>query len=271
MTLFERLQQLMLDYRFRPSQKFGQNFIINDLVLEKMVAASELKKEDVVLEIGCGTGFLTELLLEKSNVIGLEVDSSLIDLLNEKFSNHKNFTLLEKSVLDAPESGYNKVVSLPPYNLSTEIMLKIISSEAELVVLTLQREFVEKLKAFPSLKEYGHLSVLTNLFFEPFVIMKEISPKSFYPKPETFSSIIILKRKAPKPPNLHLLVSFTKHLFRLKNKNVLNSLKKCLNEMNVNKEKDLEKIVQDLELEEVKTNTLEPREVLALFKRIFPE
>ena len=267
-----QLQQDMLDYRFRPSPRFGQNFIVDENLLARMVDAAGLKKTDVVLEIGCGTGFLTEMLLRHCKVVGVENDESLVELLREKFGGGKGFTLVGESFLAAELPKFTKVVALPPYNISSEIMLRLFECRFEKAVLVFQREFVEKMTALPGFKEHGHLSVLTDLLFKPMVLIQNISPKAFYPKPSTYSSLVVLEPKKTLVPakDIPLFISFTKNVFRYKNKNLSNSLKNCFREMNgkARTTRELEAFIEKKGLADLKTNLLSTEELVGVFTRI---
>lgn len=264
----------MLDYRFRPNSKFSQNFIIDEKLLEKMVESAELKKTDKVLEIGCGTGFLTEKLLEKSSVVGIEKDLTLAGLLEKRIKN-KNFTLIKGDFLDEKIPKINKVVSLPPYSISRNIMYKLFELDFKLAVLVFQREFVEKLVAEPGFKEYCALSVVVDYLFESEIIIPNVSPKVFYPKPETYSSLIKLKRRKndEEIPNLDEFILFLKQIFRYKNKDLPNALKLASKAL-VDSGFDVEKafsIAQELEIDNVKVYLIETEEFVELFTRIFLE
>ncbi|MEK7539723.1 MAG: 16S rRNA (adenine(1518)-N(6)/adenine(1519)-N(6))-dimethyltransferase RsmA [Patescibacteria group bacterium] len=231
MNLFTQLNHLMHEYSFAPSRKMAQNFVIDELLVQKIVAAARLKKTDHVLEIGCGTGFLTEELLKNSHVIGIELDSTFCKILNDRFGKEiggKKFILVEGSFSNIELSGFNKVVSLPPYNLSSEILFRLASMpEVELMVFVFQREFVAKCVAQEGFGEYGALSVLLGYYYDSTVVDWDISPESFFPKPASFSSLVVFSRKKKVQhlkPGFEL---FLKSIFRYKNKKFSNALQKA--------------------------------------------
>jgi 16S rRNA (adenine1518-N6/adenine1519-N6)-dimethyltransferase len=276
MSLFSKLQSLMINYRFRPNEKLSQNFCIDERLLVKMVDSAFLKKNDVVLEIGAGTGFLTEKLLEKCKVIAVEKDDTLADLLSKNFSNNKNFVLAHNDFLDLKTLKFNKIVALPPYALSDDIMLKIFSYRPEIVVIVFQREFVRKLAAFPGLKEYSYLSVLTNLIFDSNVLIENISPMSFFPKPSSYSSLLclVLRKKQPEVKNFFDFIFFLKQIFRFKNKSLRNAINNAYPELHKKFKIDPNKIDELLGscyYASKKVNLLEPEEFLDLFRKIFQE
>ncbi len=273
MSLFDELQQLMLDHRFRPEQRFSQHFVIDERLIEKMIECAELKGKDRVLEIGSGTGFLTEALLEHCKVVGVEQDALLCTLLREELGKSKNFELIESDFLKIEKPKFNKVVSLPPYAISTEIMLKIFGFGFEKAVLVFQREFVDKLMAQPGYYEYNYLSVFTGIFYNAEVVIYNISPKSFYPKPEAYSSLVVLtaKKKQPKLKDYKAFVLFIKNIFRFKNKNLSNALHCCRKELEGKlgfSEKQIAKALKNFKQASQKVYLLEPEELLEFFESL---
>ncbi|MFH1391415.1 MAG: 16S rRNA (adenine(1518)-N(6)/adenine(1519)-N(6))-dimethyltransferase RsmA [Candidatus Diapherotrites archaeon] len=264
----------MVDYRFRPNQKFSQNFIIDENLVEKMVSEAKLKKTDVVLEIGSGSGSLTKELLKHCKVIGVELDEKMIEILKSRFSSEKNFQLVEGNIITVKLPKFNKIVALPPYNISGDIMVRLFKEDFESALLVFQREFVEKLVAEPGFKEYSFLSVLTDQLFEPEIIIQNVSPKAFFPKPETYSSLLKLKRKNKNTmlKNFPKYIIFLKNVFRYKNKNFSNSLKNCAKSMKSDFKKiDPMQVCVDFELEDIKTNLLETEDFVNVFKKISQE
>ncbi|HIH09770.1 MAG TPA: ribosomal RNA small subunit methyltransferase A [Candidatus Diapherotrites archaeon] len=273
MPLFSDLNDQMAKYRFRPDQRFGQNFAINEPLLERMVELADLNAKDTVLEIGCGTGFLTEKLVKKCKVIGYELDRNLAGLLRGRFKDEKNFRLIEEDIVFAKLPKFTKVVSLPPYNISTQVMLKLISSKAmfERAVLVFQTEFCEKLTAEPGFPDYNYLSVLARLSFDPKIALKNISPASFFPKPESYSSVIVLQRRdAPKVAQSGDFIFFIKNLFRYKNKNLSNALSNCLSQVRRLgiKDEKMRKALENSGIGDEKVSLLEPEIFAELFSRI---
>tara|TARA_Y100000310_G_scaffold344680_1_gene458757 strand:+ start:1229 stop:2044 length:816 start_codon:yes stop_codon:yes gene_type:complete len=268
------LNQLMVDHRFRPNQKFSQNFIIDENLIEKMVSEAKLKKTDVVLEIGSGAGSLTQELLKHCKVVGIELDEKMTEILKSRFSKEKNFELVEGNILDVKLPKFNKIVALPPYNISGDIMVRLFKEDFELALLVFQREFVEKLIAEPGFKEYSYLSVLTDQLFKPEIVIQNVSPRAFFPKPEAYSSLLKLKRKNStfSIKNFPKFIAFLKNVFRYKNKNFSNALKNCLKSMKSDfKKVDPAQVCVELELENLKTNLLETEDFVNVFKKISQE
>ena len=268
------LQQLMIDYRFRPNHRFSQNFIINDSLVEQMIKEADLKKTDVVVEIGSGAGSLTEKLLEKAKVVGVELDLSLISVLEERFGKTKNFTLVKGDFVKVDLPKFNKIVALPPYNISSDIMLRLFKEDFDSALLVFQKEFVEKLVAEPGFCEYSYISVLTDFFFETEVVISSVSPSSFYPKPETYSALIKLTRRKNicGIKDVEKFILFVKNVFRYKNKDFSNGLKNCLKSMKgVFPKKNYSELIEKEGLTNVKTNLLTTKEFVDFFKKISQE
>lgn len=224
MSLFSELNEFMVRYRFRPNPKLSQNFVVDEKVVQRIVEAAELKKTDVVLEIGCGTGFLTRELAKHCKVIGIEKDKTLAELLRNEIK-EKNFELLEGNALELDWPHFSKMVSLPPYGISSDLVYKLLENDFEEAFLVFQREFAEKILAEPGFLEYGCLSVWVQYQTEPkkgFLIQ----PSAFFPKPPSMSALVQLKKKKRfgSAKNDAAFLQFLKQLFRHKNKSISNSL-----------------------------------------------
>jgi len=273
MSLLVELQGLMAEYRFRPNHGMSQNFIIDESLIESMISAADLKKNDVVLEVGCGTGFLTQRLLEHCKVVGYEKDEKMAEILQKKFGENENFKLVQEDFVSAKLPKFTKFVSLPPYNISTALVIKLFSAAPKRSVIVLQKEFVEKLIAEPGFWDYNYISVLTLLRFNPFLIIKNIRPKSFFPSPESFSSLIYLegKKSARKIDDEETFVFFVKTIFRYKNKNLSNAIRNSLNDLErkikINKKK-LNEILADENLTSEKVSLIEPEVFAEIFMKI---
>ncbi|MDO8634615.1 MAG: 16S rRNA (adenine(1518)-N(6)/adenine(1519)-N(6))-dimethyltransferase RsmA [archaeon] len=277
MHLFTSLTKFMQEYGFGPSKKMGQNFVIDESIVQKIVNASRLKKTDTVLEIGCGTGFLTEQLLKNSSVIGIELDSVLCKILGGRFGKEigeKKLVLVEGSFSNVEISGFNKVACLPPYSLSSEIMFRLASlHDAELMVFVFQREFVAKCVAEEGFSKYGAISALLGYYFDSQVIEWNISPESFFPKPASFSSLVVFSRKK----NVELLKPgfepFLKNIFRYKNKKLSNALEKAYpflkKQLNYGK-KEFDLRASKLGFAKEKVSLVSPKQFAQAFEIFYP-
>jgi len=164
-----------------------------------MVSYAALSKEDVVLEVGAGLGSLTQLLSPKcKKVVAVEVDPKLMQMLRQQFQGVENIELVEDDVLKASIPPFNKVVSTPPYSMSSHLLFWILERPFDIAVLTFQKEFAERLVAPVGSKDYSRLTVAT--YYRADVELFDYVPRTaFYPPPEVDSIVVRLKPK-PKPP-----------------------------------------------------------------------
>lgn len=186
----------MTDVEPRPIKRLGQNWLRDPFVIEKMVAAAELRPTDLVVEIGPGTGAITRLLAKQAGqVVAYEIDPNLVKKLQEDLHWANNVEIVQKNILakdfTLPKQTYKVVASLPYYITSPilEILLTA-NAVASVIVLMVQREVAEKITAAPPNASY--LSNFVHLFGEPEIISK-VSPAAFFPRPEVESSILKIK------------------------------------------------------------------------------
>jgi len=176
-------------------RRLGQHFLIDEKILDRMVRYGEITRDDVVLDVGAGRGELTARLAEKAGkVIAVELDQELAEEARRRLKDYDNVELLVGDVLKLKPTGFNKVVSNPPYNISTRLLEWLIGEDAERIVLTLQREFASKLVAKPGSTKYLYISFLSNLLYEPSVV--EFIPRNlFRPMPKVDSAIVLMRRR----------------------------------------------------------------------------
>jgi 16S rRNA (adenine1518-N6/adenine1519-N6)-dimethyltransferase len=196
-------------------------------VFSKMAKYASLGEADVVLDTGAGFGFLTRFLAEKcKSVIAVEKDPRVAMVLREQVKDLANVTVVEGDVLKASLPEFAKVVSIPPYYLSSHLIAWLLERRVECAVLVLQREFTDRLVATAGSKDYGWLNVLTHYSAE--VEVFDAVPKSmFYPQPEVASVIVRVKRREKPPFRLKdeaFLGRMVKWLFTQRNKKVSNAL-----------------------------------------------
>ncbi len=179
----------------RLSRKEAQHILVDKRVLRRIVSYAHLSREDVVLEVGCGTGNLTAYILKHSGkVYGIEKDRRFIKMLKERFSDEiKNgrFVLMEGDALKVEWPSFDKFVSNIPYKISSKLTFKLFKAGFKLAVVMYQREFAERLIAREGSKKYGRLSVTARAFSRA-EILEIVSPESFRPKPKVESAIVRL-------------------------------------------------------------------------------
>jgi 16S rRNA (adenine1518-N6/adenine1519-N6)-dimethyltransferase len=273
MSLFEELQDQMAKYRFRPEKKLSQFFCINESILDLMVEKAQLSKDDLVLEVGAGTGFLTKKLLAECKVIAIEKSPDMLQLLSEKFSKEISEGKLELAGGDALEQDFfalkaNKMVSLPPYHISSKLVAKIVQSKIEKAVLMLDTGFLNKLIAFEGLMEYGALTVFANLNAQIDVVLPNVPGKEFFPPPGCGSAVVEINFLRKNVSNEFYF--FLKELFRYKNKNLSRALKQArpFLEHKLQVRKDSMKKIEKLELADIKVNFMTPEELIRVFEAV---
>ena len=164
--------------------------MIEKFYLDLLVDYAELAPEDIVLEIGAGLGFLTELLAKKADkVIAVEIDPRLVRVLRKRFRGMDNIEIVQGDILKMSIQEFNKVVSTPPYSISSHLLFWILSSPFNLAVLTFQKEFAARLNAPVGSDDYCRLSVMS--YYKAWIeLLDEVPKEAFYPPPEVDSVIV---------------------------------------------------------------------------------
>ncbi|MBR4832498.1 MAG: 16S rRNA (adenine(1518)-N(6)/adenine(1519)-N(6))-dimethyltransferase RsmA [Butyrivibrio sp.] len=200
-----RTKEVLSKYNMSAKKKFGQNFLIDANVLGGIVDASGVTKDDCVLEIGPGIGSLTQYLAESAKrVIAVEIDKSLIPVLDDTLSEYDNVTVINEDILkvdiDAIIKEYNdnrkiKVVANLPYYITTPIIMKLFESGApiESVTVMVQKEVADRMSVGPGNKDYGSLSLAVGFYAEASLVM-DVPPSSFIPQPGVGSAVVHLQR-----------------------------------------------------------------------------
>ncbi|MDE6951727.1 MAG: 16S rRNA (adenine(1518)-N(6)/adenine(1519)-N(6))-dimethyltransferase RsmA [Lachnospiraceae bacterium] len=197
-------------YQFHFQKKYGQNFLIDTSVLERIIRAAHIDKADCVLEIGPGIGTMTQYLAESAGkVIAVEIDKALIPILEETLAPYENVTVLQGDILktDVGELAERcnggkplKVVANLPYYITTPIIMGLFEKSVPLESITVmvQKEVAERMQAGPGTKDYGALSLAVQYYAEP-EIVANVPPNCFMPRPNVGSAVVKLKR-FEKPP-----------------------------------------------------------------------
>lgn len=183
-------------------KKFGQHFLKDESIAEKIVSFADVRQNETVLEIGPGKGILTSILLRQAQkVIAVEIDEGLVRYLKRRFSKVPGLCLVHKDFLkyDLPMfSEKIKVIGNLPYNIGIRIIKNLIKyrERSSEMIFMLQKEVAERLVAFPGIKDYGSLSIFMQLHFSIEILMN-ISPDSFSPPPKVSSTLVKMKSKKP--------------------------------------------------------------------------
>ena len=206
--------QVLQKHEFQFKKKFGQNFLIDPHVLDKIVDAAQITKDDFVLEIGPGIGTLTQYLCENARqVLAVEIDDKLIPILKETLQPYDNVEVLHgdilKQAIQQIADTYNdgkpiKVVANLPYYITTPIIMELFESHVPLanVTVMVQKEVADRMKAEPGTKDYGALSLAVQYYAKPY-IAAFVPPNCFMPRPNVGSAVIRLDCLARVPVEVH--------------------------------------------------------------------
>lgn len=202
--------EIIQKYEFMFQKKFGQNFLIDAHVLEKIISAAGITKDDCVLEIGPGIGTMTQYLAENAgHVVAVEIDRNLIPILKETLADYDNVTVINEDILrvdiKALAEEHNggkpiKVVANLPYYITTPIIMGLFESGVPIdnITVMVQKEVADRMKEGPGSKDYGALSLAVQYYAEP-EIVANVPPNCFIPRPNVGSAVIRLTRHKEMP------------------------------------------------------------------------
>lgn len=197
-----KTQELVKKYNFKFTKSLGQNFLVDDSVLQDIVDGAEITEDDLVIEIGPGVGTLTAELLKKAKkVIAIELDDELVPILENELGDNPKFQLIHKDALKVDfneligEEKSVKLVANLPYYVTTPIIVRLLNEGYNFKSLTImiQKEVAERINSEPNCKEYGSISVLVQYYCNTRIV-RYVSPNSFIPKPKVESIVIRLDR-----------------------------------------------------------------------------
>lgn len=202
--------EVLQKYQFTFQKKFGQNFLIDTSVLERIVAAAQITGEDCVLEIGPGIGTMTQYLAERAReVVAVEIDRNLIPILQDTLSGYDNVTLVHDDILKVDirklveeKNGGRpiRVVANLPYYITTPIIMALLEGHVPLKSITVmvQKEVAERMQTGPGTKDYGALSLAVQYYAKP-ELVANVPPNCFIPRPNVGSAVIHLVRYEEPP------------------------------------------------------------------------
>jgi len=254
-------KRLLREHRIVPNKLLGQSFLIEPSIFPKLTDYASLGKMDVVLDAGAGFGFLTRFLADKCRmVVAVEKDPRVAAVLREQLRALANVTVIEGDMLKVTVPAFSKVVSVPPYYLSSRLVTWLFSLDFECAVLILQKEFADRLVAAVGNDVYGWLTVVTCHSAE--VELLDSVPKSmFYPPPEVDSVMVRLKPWKAVPFEVKDEAFFrrmARWLFTQRNKKLSNALVPFIKSTFKVSKEDAEKLVCALPFEEKRVRELSP-------------
>ena len=263
-TILEETRFILNKYNIKADKKLGQNFLISDDAVNRIIEKSEVTKSDLVIEIGPGLGTLTKELLERAGkVICIELDTRMVKILNERFSLYDNFEIIHddilkvdlKSIIKREKENQNmkeaKIVANLPYYITTPIIMKLLEEKLDLKTITVmvQKEVADRLTAVPGTKKSGAITYGVYYYAEAEEVL-EVLPESFIPAPEVTSEVIQFKIRKEPP----VFVGDDKKMFQIikcaftqRRKTLLNSL---VNTNIFNSKEHGSKILKEVNLKE---------------------
>ena len=241
--------QILQKYNFVFQKKFGQNFLIDTHVLDKIIRAADIGKDDFVLEIGPGIGTMTQYLAcAARRVTAVEIDKALIPILEDTLSDYENVRIINDDVLkvdikklaeEENEGRPIKVVANLPYYITTPIIMGLFENHVPIQSITVmvQKEVAERMQVGPGTKDYGALSLAVQYYAKPYVVAN-VPPNCFMPRPKVGSAVIRLERYARPPVEVideKLMFRIIRASFNQRRKTLVNGLKNSP-ELNFTKE-----------------------------------
>ena len=232
----KKMNELLSDNNFNLRKKFGQNFIIDENIIDSIIDKSKIGDDTLVIEIGPGAGSLTsKLAVFAKNVLCYEVDEALKPVLSHSLKDFNNIEIIFNDFLksdvnnDIKKYSYNKlyVIANLPYYITTPILMKLITDNIEVdkIVVMVQKEVGDRFRAKPNTKDYSSLSVYLNYYFDVKKIL-DVSRNVFLPKPNVDSIVVeFTKKEQVELKNKELFFNLVRDSFKQKRKNLRNNLK----------------------------------------------
>ena len=230
--------EILQKYQFTFQKKFGQNFLIDTHVLDKIIRAAEISKEDMVLEIGPGIGTMTQYLAEAARqVVAVEIDRNLMPILSETLNGYDNVSVINEDVLKLDitklaerENGGRpvKVVANLPSYITTPIIMGIFENHVpvESITVMVQKEVADRMQTGPGSKDYGALSLAVQYYAKPYIVAN-VPPNCFMPRPKVGSAVIRLTRHDTPPVHVQderLMFDIIRASFNQRRKTLVNGL-----------------------------------------------
>jgi 16S rRNA (adenine1518-N6/adenine1519-N6)-dimethyltransferase len=235
-----QIQAILAEADATPRQRFGQNFMIDGNLVRLVAEAGQVKAGDLVIEVGPGTGTLTEeLLATGANVLAVEIDKALAEMLRGRFGSMGNFSLIVGDALagkhelngellaaigEAKKIGRTvRLVANLPYNIASPLIIELLIAGVDLLAFTVQKEVADRLRAGPGSKEYGTLSIVVQLLSRVEVI-RTLPPQAFWPMPKISSSLVRLARADRVGGKAAEFGGFARRIFSSRRKTLRNAI-----------------------------------------------
>lgn len=236
-SLAYKTKQIIKKYEFNFKKNFGQNFLVDERVLDKIVSAADISENDLVIEVGPGIGTLTQAMAKKAGkVVSVEIDKTLVPILGELLADYDNIEIINEDILKVDinelierHQGMNvKMAANLPYNITTPIIMNILEKRIPMESLTvmIQKEVAYRMNAKPSTKDYGSLSLVTQYYCEPYLVAN-VPQNCFMPRPNVDSAVIkltILKEPRVRVKDEQFMFDFIKAAFSQRRKTLVNCI-----------------------------------------------
>lgn len=236
-SLAYKTKKIVEKYGFSFKKNFGQNFLVDERVLGKIVSSAEISKDDVVIEVGPGIGTLTQALAEEAyKVVAVEIDTTLVPILGELLSDFDNIEIINEDILKVdvnaiaekyPDKKIKMVANLP-YYITTPIIMNVLENHipVESITVMIQKEVAYRMKAQPSTKDYGSLSLAVQYYCEPYLVAN-VPQNCFMPRPNVDSAVIkltVMDKPKVQVNNEKFMFEFIKAAFSQRRKTLVNCI-----------------------------------------------
>lgn len=236
-SLAYKTKKIVEKYGFSFKKNFGQNFLVDERVLGKIVSSAEISKDDVVIEVGPGIGTLTQALAKEAyKVVAVEIDTTLVPILGELLSDFDNIEIINEDILKVdvnaiaekyPDKKIKMVANLP-YYITTPIIMNVLENHipVESITVMIQKEVAYRMKAQPSTKDYGSLSIAVQYYCEPYLVAN-VPQNCFMPRPNVDSAVIkltVMDKPKVQVNNEKFMFEFIKAAFSKRRKTLVNCI-----------------------------------------------
>lgn len=236
-SLAYKTKKIVEKYGFSFKKNFGQNFLVDERVLGKIVSSAEISKDDVVIEVGPGIGTLTQALAKEAyKVVAVEIDTTLVPILGELLSDFDNIEIINEDILKVdvnaiaekyPDKKIKMVANLP-YYITTPIIMNVLENHipVESITVMIQKEVAYRMKAQPSTKDYGSLSLAVQYYCEPYLVAN-VPQNCFMPRPNVDSAVIkltVMDKPKVQVNNEKFMIEFIKAAFSQRRKTLVNCI-----------------------------------------------
>ena len=236
-SLAYKTKKIVEKYGFSFKKNFGQNFLVDERVLGKIVSSAEISKDDVVIEVGPGIGTLTQALAKEAyKVVAVEIDTTLVPILGELLSDFDNIEIINEDILKVdvnaiaekyPDKKIKMVANLP-YYITTPIIMNVLENHipVESITVMIQKEVAYRMKAHPSTKDYGSLSLAVQYYCEPYLVAN-VPQNCFMPRPNVDSAVIkltVMDKPKVQVNNEKFMFEFIKAAFSQRRKTLVNCI-----------------------------------------------